>query len=355
MNIFHVVGARPNFMKAAPVWQALRAYHQVRQSLVHTGQHYDEAMSDVFFRQLDLPTPDVNLEVGAGTHAQQTAAIIARLGPLFEEARPDWVIVYGDVNSTVAAALVAAKLGVRLAHVEAGLRSFDRSMPEEINRVVTDQLSDLLFTPSSDGNENLAREGISPAKVHLVGNVMIDTLIRLLPRARSFAQEAPPSFLLVTLHRAANVDDPVFLTNVMETLARVSERIPVIFPLHPRTRQRIADWNLEALAGRLRLLPPFSYLEFLAWQGKATAVVTDSGGVQEETSFLGVPCYTLRDNTERPVTITLGTNTLVGRDLDRLEAELNKLLNGNVSQRDVKSIPLWDGKASERIASILTH
>lgn len=355
MHILHVVGARPNFMKAAPVWVALQNCAGVRQRLVHTGQHYDEAMSDVFFRELDLPMPDENLAVGAGSHAQQTAEIMVRLEALLLQSRPDCLLVYGDVNSTVAAALVAAKLGVKLAHVEAGLRSFDRSMPEEINRLVTDQLSDLLFTPSSDGNDNLAREGIPPAKIHLVGNVMIDTLVRLLPKASAFLEKVPERFILVTLHRSANVDDPVFLAGVMQSLIRVCERLPVVFPIHPRTRKRMADAGLNTEAANLRLLPPLSYLEFLAWQKKATAVVTDSGGVQEETSFLGVPCYTLRDNTERPITLALGTNTLVGRDLVRLEAELDKLLDSGITRREAKPIPLWDGKASERIATILTR
>lgn len=355
MHIFHVVGARPNFMKAAPVWMALQGCTGVRQRLVHTGQHYDEAMSDVFFRELDLPPPDENLGVGAGTHALQTAAIMVRLEPLLADVRPDWVLVYGDVNSTVAAALVAAKLGVKIAHVEAGLRSFDRSMPEEVNRLVTDQLSDLLFTPSEDGNDNLAREGVPPAKVHLVGNVMIDTLVRLMDRTAGLAGDAPERFVLVTLHRSANVDDPIFLKAVLQSLIRLSERMPVIFPVHPRTRQRIADAGLRTQAANLRLLPPLSYLEFLAWQSKATAVVTDSGGVQEETSFLGVPCYTLRDNTERPITLKLGTNTLVGRDPARMEKELDRLLNGAATPREATQIPLWDGKASQRIAALLTH
>jgi UDP-N-acetylglucosamine 2-epimerase (non-hydrolysing) len=353
MHILHVVGARPNFMKAAPVIHALAKRAGVSQALVHTGQHYDANMSDVFFQQLELPAPDVNLEVGSGSHAQQTAQIIARFEPEVLEKKPDWVLVYGDVNSTVAAALVCAKLLIPVAHVEAGLRSFDRTMPEEINRLVTDQIADLLFTPSGDGNENLAREGVPAKKVRLVGNVMIDTLVRLLPKARVPAHMAlPDRYILVTLHRPSNVDEPAMLHQIIETLAGISRQVPVIFPIHPRTRQRLANGGLDRRAdGQLHICEPVGYLEFLAMQRDATAVITDSGGIQEETTYLGVPCLTVRENTERPVTVTLGTNILVGRDMQRLQAEIARILEGGAKHGQIP--PLWDGQAAERIADIL--
>jgi UDP-N-acetylglucosamine 2-epimerase (non-hydrolysing) len=272
------------------------------------------------------------------------------LEPVIAQSKPDIVLVYGDVNSTVATALVCAKLGVRVGHVEAGLRSFDRTMPEEINRLVTDQLADLLFTPSEDGDENLLREGIAPERIHRVGNVMIDSLVRLLPLAQGCdVSEFPARYVLVTLHRPSNVDDSASLRKILQSLLEVSEQIAVVFPVHPRTRQRIAD--LGMLLGKFHLCEPLPYLEFLALQRRATAVLTDSGGIQEETTYLGVPCVTLRDNTERPVTVTLGTNTLVGRDRHKLTSELTKFLNGEGKQGTVP--PLWDGQAGERIAEIL--
>ncbi len=354
MHILHVVGARPNFMKAAPVWQAL-AKHEVRQTLVHTGQHYDDAMSDVFFRELELPAPDENLGVGSGTHAQQTAAIISSFEGVLLRYRPTLVAVYGDVNSTLAAAVVAAKLNVAVAHVEAGLRSFDRSMPEEINRIVTDHLASLLFTPSSDGNQNLEREGISSDKIHLVGNVMIDTLVRLLPRATApAALSLPPRFVLVTLHRPANVDDPVWLGAMVDLLREISGKVAVLFPVHPRTRQRIKELGREAAHGPsdLRLLEPVSYLEILELQRRAALVMTDSGGMQEETTFLGVPCLTLRENTERPVTVTLGTNQVVGRDIDKIKAAVENILGPSGGKQGAIP-PLWDGNAGMRIADVI--
>ncbi len=363
MHILHVVGARPNFMKAAPVLRALAergsarqtslAQTPLRQTLVHTGQHYDASMSDVFFQQLGMPAPDVNLSVGSGSHAQQTAEVMARFEPVVLEYKPDWVVVYGDVNSTAAAALVCAKLQVRVAHVEAGLRSRDRSMPEEINRLLTDQLSDLLFTPSSDGDANLLQEGIAAEKIHLVGNVMIDTLVRLLPQAETPGEVARLGpFVLVTLHRPANVDDLPWLREMLMAMLEVGRELPVVFPLHPRTQQRIAEAGfLPANDGRLRLLPPLPYLEFLVMQRAARVVITDSGGIQEETSFLGVPCLTVRENTERPITLTAGTNTLVGRDISRLRQELQRVLASPVP--GACAIPLWDGHAAERIAKVL--
>ena len=353
MQILHVVGARPNFMKVAPVHRALASRAGVKQMLVHTGQHYDVNMSDVFFQQLSIPMPDVNLGVGSGSHGKQTAEIMIGFEALVQERRPDLVLVYGDVNSTAAAALVCAKLGIRIGHVEAGLRSFDRTMPEEINRLVTDQLSDMLFTPSEDGDQNLEKEGIAKEKIFLVGNVMIDTLVRLLPLAEKVSlDELPQEYALVTLHRPSNVDEPASLRKLLEALAKISSRIAVVFPVHPRTRQRIKDVavNLPA-SDKLLLLEPKPYIDFLALQRRATAVITDSGGIQEETTYLGIPCITVRENTERPVTVSEGTNVLVGRDLEWLRSELEKILDG---KRKPHRIPaLWDGKASERIAKII--
>jgi|SRR6267142_5320352 len=346
LHVLHVVGARPNFVKAAPVISVLRR-RAVQQALVHTGQHYDVNMSDVFFQQLDLPSPDVNLEVGSGSHAGQTANVMTRFEEVLQDRRPDVVLVYGDVNSTVAAALVCAKLLVPVGHVEAGLRSFDRTMPEEINRLLTDQIADLLFTPSSDGDANLLREGAAPDRIHFVGNVMIDSLIRLLPEPR--AEEEP--YALVTLHRPSNVDDPDMLEQLMRTLAAISKDLAVIFPLHPRTRHRLRALSFPSVGTRFRLVEPCGYQEFLSLERAAAVVITDSGGVQEETTFLGVPCLTMRDSTERPVTIEIGTNILVGRDMDRLRDEVTKIRAGASKRGAVP--PLWDGHASDRIADAL--
>jgi UDP-N-acetylglucosamine 2-epimerase (non-hydrolysing) len=355
MHILHVVGARPNFMKAAPLLRALGEFSHVRQTLVHTGQHYDAGMSDVFFRQLEMPQPDVNLAVGSASQALQTAEVMVRFEPVALNLRPDWVVVYGDVNSTLAAALVASKVAIPLAHVESGLRSRDRSMPEEINRILTDQLSNLLFTPSADADDNLRREGIEAKRIHRVGNVMIDTLVRLLPQAVMPGEFADLGrFVLVTLHRPANVDDLSWLREMIAALTEVSRDVPVLFPAHPRTARSLAEGMAMPLANvGLRLLPPLSYLEFLALQRQAQAVITDSGGIQEETSYLGVPCLTVRENTERPITLTEGTNTLVGRDLPHLRRELERVLAE--PRRDPRPIPLWDGHAAERIAQILAN
>ncbi len=352
-HVLHVVGARPNFMKAAPVLRALAGCGCARQTLVHTGQHYDFNLSETFFKELDMPAPNFNLQVGSGSHAEQTADIMRRFEPVVLDCRPDVVLTYGDVNSTLAAALVCAKLQVPVAHVEAGLRSFDRSMPEEINRLLTDQIAELLFTPSQDGNDNLAREGIPQSKIHLVGNVMIDTLARMLPCARARApKHLPKRFVLVTLHRPRNVDDVEWLGHVLRVLARISEAMPVIFPLHPRTRARLsaADLNGDGHGG-LRFSEPLPYLEFLALQTRAALVITDSGGIQEETTFLGIPCITVRENTERPITVTMGTNTLVGRDPMRLCAEVERVLAGAHKRGQVP--PYWDGHAAERIAAVI--
>jgi UDP-N-acetylglucosamine 2-epimerase (non-hydrolysing) len=351
MHILHVVGARPNLMKVAPVLSALKHYSKVRQTLVHTGQHYDTNMSDVFFQQLEIPAPDANLGVGSGSHARQTGEIMTRFEPIVLERKPDLVLVYGDVNSTVAAALVCSKLLIQVGHVEAGLRSFDRAMPEEINRLLTDQLANLLFTPSEDGDKNLEREGIPGNKIHRVGNVMIDSLVRLLPMAMDRKLNGlSDRYVLVTLHRPANVDNDCTLKDILESLLEVNSQLKVVFPVHPRTRQRIADFGIDA--SKLDLLEPLPYIEFLALQRRATAVVTDSGGIQEETTYLKVPCLTLRNNTERPVTVTMGTNILVGQDGARLSAELAKILEGKQKQGVVP--PLWDGRAGQRIAEILS-
>jgi UDP-N-acetylglucosamine 2-epimerase (non-hydrolysing) len=350
VKVFHVVGARPNFMKVAPVQNALRAYPHVVQTVVHTGQHYDVNMSGVFFEQLGIPAPDVNLAVGSGTHARQTAEIMMRFEPFVVEGEPDVVLVYGDVNSTVAAALVCAKLGVRVGHVEAGLRSFDRTMPEEINRLVTDQLADVLFTPSPDGDINLQKEGIAADKIFRVGNVMIDSLVKLLPAAqRQDRNGLPERYALVTLHRPTNVDDGAVLKSVLQLLLEVNRDLAVVFPAHPRTRQRIAEFGLGA--DQLRLLNPLPYLDFLGLQSRAQVVITDSGGIQEETTYLGVPCLTMRENTERPITVSMGTNVLVGRDPEKLRAELACVLAGQQKKGTIP--PLWDGHAGERIAAVL--
>ena len=357
MHILHIVGARPNFMKAAPVMRALGCWDGVRQNLVHTGQHYDANMSEIFFQQLDMPAPGVNLGVGSGSHAQQTAHILSHLELVVRDYKPDLVLVYGDVNSTMAAALVCAKLLIPVGHVEAGLRSFDRAMPEEINRLLTDQIADLLFTPSVDGDENLLREGVTPDKIRLVGNVMIDSLVRLLPVAEESTvldnlNLQAGNFGLVTLHRPSNVENPATLASIVHALQEISRELPILFPVHPRTRQRLKASNNHH-PGSMHILDPLSYIDFLALQRLAKLVITDSGGVQEETTYLGVPCLTVRENTERPVTVTFGTNILVGRDMNRLRREVARILAGDQKRGQVP--PLWDGHAAERIAqSVMT-
>jgi UDP-N-acetylglucosamine 2-epimerase (non-hydrolysing) len=362
MKVVHVVGARPNFMKVAPILAQLRKEPRVEQILVHTGQHYDARMSDVFFQDLGMPAPDVHLGVGSGTHAQQTAKVMVEIEPVLLREKPDLALVAGDVNSTVAVALVAAKLQVPVAHVEAGLRSGDWTMPEEINRVVTDRLSDLLFTPSKDGDENLAREGIDPRRVHFVGNVMIDSLNAAFPRARESRVHEQlgvrrGEYALATLHRPSNVDEPAPLSNVLGALAEVSGRIPVVFPIHPRTRSRLlGDPALRERAQGargLKLIDPVGYLDFLALTAGARVVMTDSGGIQEETTALGVPCLTVRNNTERPVTVEIGTNTLVGTDAAQIVPAALAVLEGRGKKGRLPD--LWDGRAAERIARILVR
>lgn len=353
MHVLHVVGARPNFMKVAPVLAALDRRPAVTQSLVHTGQHYDANMSDVFFKQLGIRRPDVNLGIGLGTQTVQTAHIMLRLEPVLLERRPDFVLVYGDVNSAMAAALVCAKLGISLGHVEAGLRSFDRAMPEERNRLVTDQLADLLFTPSKDGDGNLIREGVGRERILRVGNVMIDTLVRLMPQvSKPRLSVEPGPYALVTLHRPSNVDDGAMLERLLGALSKLSERLSVIFPIHPRTRRRIKDFNIPIPVGRrMLMIDPIGYLEFLALQRDATVVVTDSGGIQEETTFLRIPCLTLRENTERPITVEIGTNKLLGQKPELLASEVDIVLEGKWKRGEIPE--LWDGRAGERIADII--
>lgn len=353
-KIIHIVGARPNFMKAAPVYFAIRERGQFEQLLVHTGQHYDEKMSDIFFRQLGMPEPDINLEVGSASHAVMTAKIMIAFEEVVLEQRPDLVIVYGDVNSTIACAMVAAKLGVKVAHVEAGLRSFDRRMPEELNRMLTDSISDLFFTTSPDGNELLKKAGISDDVIHFVGNGMIDTLVRLLPEATKpmigdLDPDEEKGFALVTLHRPSNVDDADALARILSVLRKLSDSMQVIFPIHPRTAARIKELGLDTTG--IHLSGPLGYLEFLWLQQNAKMVLTDSGGVQEETTYLKVPCLTLRENTERPITITEGSNVLIGNDFDLLEREIANILFGKFK---VSQIPeKWDGNAGRRTAEIL--
>lgn len=353
-HILNVVGARPNFMKAAPVIAALKR-RGIHQTLIHTGQHYDSTLSHSIFQDLQLPEPDMNLGVGSGTHADQTARVLSAMERCLLERSPDMVLVYGDVNSTLAATLASAKLGIPVGHIESGLRSGDRSMPEEINRLVTDRLASLLFTPSADADSNLLAEGIDAETIKLVGNVMIDTLVRLLPVAdparmlKRFAlanRASAVPFVLVTLHRPSNVDDPASLARLVAALADVASDAPVIFPVHPRTRARVEAQGISW--GRITAVEPLTYLEFLSLQRCAAVVITDSGGIQEETTFLRIPCLTMRETTERPITVTLGTNQLIGTDTERMKTEAKKTLSGQVRNGVVP--PLWDGNAAERIA-----
>jgi UDP-N-acetylglucosamine 2-epimerase (non-hydrolysing) len=363
-DLILVAGARPNFMKIAPILRALQAAeHSLRVRLVHTGQHYDRGMSEIFFEQLGIDPPDVNLEVGPGRQGEQTARILERFEDylLREHSRPSGIVVVGDVNSTAACGLACVKLGHRLAHVEAGLRSFDRSMPEEINRIVTDHLADVLLVSEPAGLENLRAEGLDHEGVRYVGNVMIDTLVHELEAAR--AGELPPGtashengFAYVTLHRPSNVDDRARLAALVGLLLWVGERLPVIFPAHPRTRQKLAAFGLASGLegpGSVRVLDPVPYRQALALMERARLVLTDSGGIQEETTFLGTPCLTLRSNTERPVTLSHGTNTLVGNDLNRARQEVEAVLGAPA--RAPLPIEGWDGHAAERVVQALVE
>lgn len=385
LRLMLVAGARPNFMKVAPVIHAISRHNAglhaprstphaagsmppaprrlpaapslspVSCTLVHTGQHYDPAMSDVFFAELGIPKPDVNLEVGSGSHAVQTANIMTRFEPVCQQHQPDWVVVVGDVNSTLACTLVAAKLGIRVAHIEAGLRSFDRSMPEEINRVVTDALADLLLTPSEDANENLRREGVPEHKIRLVGNIMIDSLLANLPQAdRSDVLKRlglePGRYVYVTLHRPSNVDDRQTLAGIVRALTNLAARCPIVFPLHPRTRNRLTQFGLGFPANNgVHLLEPLGYHDSLALTKHARCVLTDSGGLQEESTFFRTPCLTLRPNTERPITVTLGSNRLT--TVDRLAEDLDRVLSG--PERLGQVPPCWDGHTADRILQAL--
>lgn len=365
LKLMCVCGARPNFMKIAPLVDAFAKTGQIETILVHTGQHYDEKMSKLFFTDLGIPEPDINLEVGSGSHAGQTAEIIRRFEPVVVQHKPDWVVVVGDVNSTIACALVACKLGIKVAHVEAGLRSFDRTMPEEINRLLTDSISDLLLVSEPSGVENLKREGVADEKVHFVGNVMIDTLMR--HRARSDQSRILETmklrrgrYAVVTLHRPSNVDDPATLRSILEAFEQIGKEMAIVFPMHPRTRKNIGTMGLEermtAISGLLTP-EPLGYLDFLKLMADSAIVLTDSGGVQEETTILGVPCLTMRLNTERPVTITEGTNRLTkpeaGAILEAYGEQIARFKNHDSAAANRPA--LWDGKAAERIAQVFLN
>jgi UDP-N-acetylglucosamine 2-epimerase (non-hydrolysing) len=356
-KIFLIVGARPNFMKAAPLFKAFKNDSNFDVRLIHTGQHYDVKMSDVFFKELGIPKPDVNLEVGSGAQGWQTAEIIKKFEDLVIKDRPDWVIVFGDVNSTLACALVCSKLGIKVAHVEAGLRSFDRRMPEEVNRILTDQIADALFTPSADGDKNLIKEGISKEKIFLVGNIMVDTLLS----HRDAAVALKPyqklnldrkGYAYLTLHRPSNVDQKESLAEILEAVDYIQQQMPVVFPLHPRTKIKVAEFGLEkklTAMKNLKILEPVGYLENIGMQEAAAVVLTDSGGMQEETTVLGVACLTLRENTERPITISEGTSQLVWNKKDRIIKAFE-----NISGDCKPKIPkYWDGETSARIVKVI--
>lgn len=360
LRIINVVGARPNFMKIAPVIAEMRRRSdRIEPLLVHTGQHYDESMSDSFFEDLDIPRPDINLEIGSGSHSEQTARVMIAFEQVLLQHPADWVVVVGDVNSTMAAAIVAAKLNVRIAHVEAGLRSGDRTMPEEINRVVTDALADLMLTPSRDANENLLREGIATQKISFVGNVMIDTLYRNLDKARrSRVLERlnlqPNQFGAMTLHRPSNVDDAKTLAGIIDALEAIGERLPIVFPVHPRTRERLEQFKLGERIGKMKslmMIEPLGYLDFLQLYSNSRLVLTDSGGIQEETTVLGIPCLTLRPNTERPITVLEGTNRLVGNSPEVITREAFAALDRPSGAARVPE--LWDGHAAPRIVDAI--
>jgi UDP-N-acetylglucosamine 2-epimerase (non-hydrolysing) len=354
----HVVGARPNFMKAAPIISEMRKRPGVfEQILVHTGQHYDDNMSRAFFEDLELPRPDVQLGVGSGSHSEQTARILIALEREILRWTPDLVVVVGDVNSTLAAALVCAKLGVLVAHVEAGLRSFDRSMPEEINRILTDQVSDFLFTTEASAERNLRREGIEPDKIHFVGNVMIDSLVTALPKAErstvlSKLGLAARQYAVLTLHRPSNVDDTATLDAILLALEGFSQNLPTVFPVHPRTKKRLGDRTHRA--NELRLIDPLGYLDFLKLVSNARMVLTDSGGLQEETTYLGIPCLTLRSSTERPITVEVGTNRLVASQTAAIESAAREVLGDAARVSTHTKPPLWDGRAAQRIVDVLS-
>ncbi len=369
MKVINVAGARPNFMKIAPLMDEYKNHPDIQALLIHTGQHYDEKMSKLFFDDLGIPKPDINLEVGSSSHAQQTAEIMNRFEPVLLKEKPDLVVVVGDVNSTIACALTAVKLGIKVAHVEAGLRSFDRTMPEEINRILTDSISDFLFATEPDAKENLLREGVAEDKIHFVGNVMIDTLLGHKQQAVSSRilenlGIKPKEYAVLTLHRPSNVDNPEVLKGIMEAIEEISKQIKVIFPIHPRTRKalaRVTGHTSQVTRERanrstgkranLHIIDPLGYLDFLRLMSEARLVLTDSGGMQEETTVLGVPCLTLRENTERPITVDAGTNVIVGCDRTKIVSEAKKIIDN--PPLNLSSISLWDGKAAQRIVEIL--
>jgi UDP-N-acetylglucosamine 2-epimerase (non-hydrolysing) len=359
MKIINIVGARPNFMKIAPIMKAYRAYPEITPLLIHTGQHYDEQMSNLFFHQLEIPAPDLNLEVGSATRTTQIAQIMQRFEPILRQEQPDLVVVVGDVNSTIACGLVAVDQGVKLAHVEAGLRSRDRTMPEETNRILTDSISDLLFCTEQSGIDNLLQEGIPAQKLHLVGNVMVDTLLHNRQRAEltTILEELELNgkpYGILTLHRPSNVDHEEELGRLLDALEVISQTIPVIFPVHPRTQSRLAEGRLAqriTAMTELRMVAPLGYLEFLKLMNHARVILTDSGGIQEESTILGIPCLTLRHNTERPITTTLGTNRLVGTDPRDIITAWKTVMTNELPQGQCP--PYWDGHAAERIVDIL--
>jgi UDP-N-acetylglucosamine 2-epimerase (non-hydrolysing) len=362
LKVINVVGARPNFMKVAPIVDAMkRREREFAPLVVHTGQHYDEMMSEAFLRDLDLPEPNVYLGVGSGSHAAQTAAVMQKFEPVVLQEQPDWVLVVGDVNSTLACALVCVKLGVRVGHVEAGLRSHDRTMPEEINRLLTDQIANLLFTPSSDADANLRAEGIPEERIRFVGNIMIDSLLKQLERARSSTIReqlgiADSAYAVLTLHRPSNVDERETFSRILEALAEIARHLPIIFPAHPRTRKTIAELGLTDRIQRmngLRVIEPLGYLDFLRLFSGAKVVLTDSGGLQEETTALGIPCLTLRENTERPITVEMGTNVIVGTEPQKIVSAALAALGGAPSQKSARVPPLWDGRTADRIVDAL--
>jgi UDP-N-acetylglucosamine 2-epimerase (non-hydrolysing) len=359
LRIINIVGARPNLPKIAPLMREMQRHPEIEPILVHTGQHYDEALSDIFFRQMGIPTPQVNLEVGSGSHAAQTAEVLKRVEPVLIERQPDLVLVVGDVNSTIAVSLAAVKLGISVAHVEAGLRSFDRSMPEEINRILTDALADYLFVTEEDAIQHLLKEGRPRESIYLVGNVMIDSLRHFLPLAQKSAigeqlalknGAAWQRFAVLTLHRPSNVDSTEKLAELLGAIDSIAAQVPVIFPVHPRTQQRLAQAGIKTHL-QLKLIPPIGYLDFLCLLSKATLVLTDSGGIQEETTALGVPCLTLRENTERPITISEGTNQLIGTDPAKIIAAAHDILAGKGKPGRIP--PFWDGHAAARIVDVL--
>lgn len=360
IKVLNIVGARPNFMKIAPIVREMqRRENDFLPLIVHTGQHYDAAMSNSFFTDLGIPAPDYHLEVGSHSHAVQTARIMTAFEPVILQEKPDWTVVVGDVNSTIACALVCSKLGVKVAHVEAGLRSNDRTMPEEINRLLTDQISELLLTPSTDGDENLKREGISEDKIKFVGNVMIDSVFYNLEKSKESKIREDlllneNEYVVTTLHRPSNVDEKEVFTRLLDALIPVSEKIPIIFPVHPRTRKNIENFGFaeQVKNSNIKLIEPLGYLDFMRLYSGARLVLTDSGGLQEETTALGISCLTLRENTERPITISHGTNILVGTNTEKIKQTAFEVLE-NDSKTDKKIPPLWDGKTAERICDAL--